>query len=492
MRVFVAGLMHETSSFSPIPTTRRSFEQGIFHRPDKANIAPEAYELMAYGTFLKLAQERGYEVVPSLFAFAEPSAPCAKADYEALRDEILDDLRAAGPIDMVLLIMHGAQMAEGYPDCEGDVLARVRKIVGPKAFVGAEFDLHANVTEGMTQAADVILACRYYPHTDFEERARELFSIGERFVLEGIETQLRYRHIPMLGMFYTTEPGMAEVTAAAQAMEGRDGVLAVSLVHGFPWADHADVGAGVLIAAEAGRNDVEEKLAALARDFYAIRRETQALRRSIDDILDEIQSSPPTARPFVIGDAADNPGGGAGSDSTFILEAMLRRGVRGAAIALLWDPLAAHFARDVGVGGAFKLRLGGKTGPAAGNPLDVLATVRAVSSHGRQNGIGLDMQLGLAAALEIEGNLVVVNTKRQQAFSPACFTELGIDPEAMRILVVKSSQHFHDQFAPLAEKVFYCETPGSLTLNFDAAAYRQIKRPMWPFETTSLEAVDGS
>ncbi len=482
LRVFVAGLMHETSSFSPIPTTRRSFEQGIFYRPKKGQVTSEAYDVQAYGTFLNLARKRGYDAIPSLYALAEPSGPCIKADYEALRDEILNDLAAAGLIDMVLLFMHGAQMAEGYDDCEGDILSRAREIVGPKVFIGAELDLHGNVTKKMTDNANVILACRNYPHTDFAERAEQLFCIGESVVRGGITTELHYKHVPMLGMFYTTEPGMAEVTAAAQRMEGQDGIISVSLIHGFPWADHPDVAAGVLVAAEAGRNGIDEKMRELSRQFFAVRQETRAMRKPIDEILDQIEAMPSASKPFIIADAGDNPGGGAGSDSTFILDAILRRGVRGAALALFWDPLAASFAQDVGVGGQLRLRLGGKTGPAAGSPLDVVATVRALNRDGRQIGIGYDFTLGLAAALEIDGNIVVVNTKRQQVFSPACFTELGVDPSAMKILVVKSSQHFHDQFAPIAQEVFYCETPGSLRLNFEAANYHRIQRPMWPLD----------
>ncbi len=183
-----------------------------------------------------------------------------------------------------------------------------------------------------------------------------------------------------------------------------------------------------MIAAEAAERHRREDGRVVAEILCRAQGDTIAAP-SIGDILDEIQSLPPSDKPFVIADAADNAGGGAGADSTFILDAILKRGIRGAALALFWDPLVAGFAADAGVGAQLNVRLGGKTGPAAGDPVDVSAIVRAVSRDGRQSGIGLEQSLGLAAVLEIEGNLAVVNSRRQQVFSPACFTELGIDPK---------------------------------------------------------------
>lgn len=491
MRIFVAALVHETNSFSPIPTSRYSFEGSSLYRPANGIPDEKAKDLLAYGTFVREAQARGHEVSASLFAFAEPGAPCSQAGYESLRDEILAGLSAAQPVDMVLYLLHGAQIAQGYDDCEGDLLAKTRAIVGPEVVIGVELDLHANVTSAMTENCDILLACRHYPHVDFEERAVDLINLAERAVRKEIRPVMHFERIPMLGMFYTTEPRMAEVNQDAMDREGRDGILTVSLIHGFPWSDIADTCAGVLIVSDGAPEAARLHARELAQRFAAVRDETFALRQPLNSILDQIEAAPreTAGRPFVIADVADNPGGGAGSDSTFILEGLLERGLRNVALGMIWDPVAATFARDAGVGATVSLRLGGKTSPRAGQPLDIVAKVVAVADGLSQHADQIKFPgatLGLTVLLDIDGILVVVNSTRQQTYSTSCFTDLGVDLTQCDIVVVKSSQHFLALFGPLARAVYYCETPGSLNLDFKPQDYAKLTRPMWPFDEAAL------
>ncbi len=488
MRVFIAGLNHETSAFSPVPTDIRSFEDFVSYRPAGGVIDAEGLEMNGYGDFAREAISRGDEVVASAYHWAQPSGRCAQSSYEALRDGIVADLRSAGAIDMVLLFLHGAQMAEGCDDCEGDLLSRVRDVVGPDVFVGGILDLHANIGPRMISQASALIACRNYPHTDFAERAADLYDLGARTVAGEIVPVITFERLPMVGMFYTTEPLMAAANAAARELESRPGVLSVSLIHGFLWADIADMGAGVLVVTDGQRPEVETEARSVARAFFDARHESRALRSGVEEILDRVEAAAPDGRPFVIADACDNAGGGAGSDSTFILEAILDRGLRGYAIGLLWDPMAVRFAEAAGEGGTLRLRIGGKTGPEAGRPLDVQARVLALRSGLSQRGLGFLAPLGAAAALEVAGNVVVVNDVRGQVFSPSCFTDMGIDPQAHSAIVVKSTQHFRDQFEPLARGIMYCETPGSLALDIDPARYRNLRRPIWPLDDVELSA----
>lgn len=494
MRVFLAGLCHETSTFSPIPTTRESFESFVAHRPKEGKPDERCMELAGYGAFARAALADGHEVIASSFLWAQPSAPCVRSDYETLRDEILGHLERSPDIGMVLLFLHGAQVAQGIDDCEGDFLARVRTIVGPRVFVGALLDLHANVTEQMVREASALVACRLYPHTDFDERAVELYRLGVAAVRNKLRPAMHFERIPMIGMFYTTEPQMAEANRAARELESRPGILSVSLIHGFLWADIPEMGSGVLVVSDGARSSVVEEARAVAGLFFAARTETRALRRTIDEILDEIERAGPddAHRPYIIADCCDNAGGGAGSDSTFILEAILSRGLRNYALGLLWDPIATQFASNAGVGAKLNLRVGGKTGPYAGQPIDVQAEVLAAGRDMKQLGIGLEQPTGLNVALGIEGNLLVINDVRGQVFSPSCFTDLGIDLSAQRAVVVKSTQHFRDQFAPLARGIYYCETPGSLRLDIDPSAYRHLRRPLWPLDEVAYEPGERS
>jgi microcystin degradation protein MlrC len=483
-RVFVASLIHETSSFSPIPTSAASFRSFEYHRPAGGVVDERCRGLSGYGGFVRAAEAAGHAVYASTYASAQPSGRCSREGYDELREEILGDLRREGPFDMVLLFLHGAQMAEGCDDCEGDLLARVRDIVGAEVFVGALLDLHANVSARMLESATVLAACRHYPHVDFDERAAHILRVGETCVVGGARAVVHYRRVPILGMFYTTEPRMAQVNAAALELQELPGVLSVSLIHGFPWTDSPDLGAGVLLVSDGPRPQANDEIDTLARAFFDARDETRALRAGIDALLDEVERAAPDPqrRPFVIADACDNAGGGAGSDSTFLLDALLRRGLRGYALGLLWDPIAAAFAVDAGVGATLALRLGGKAGPLSGRPLDVQARVLALRPDGKQSGLGFHVPLGAMAALEIAGNVVVVNSVRTQVFSPSCFTDLGIDLQAMKALVVKSSQHFRAQFEPLVRAVRYCETPSYLPLDMRNLPYTKLQRPMWPLD----------
>ncbi|ALJ13662.1 M81 family metallopeptidase [Sphingopyxis macrogoltabida] len=491
MNIFVAGMMMETNAFSAIPCTRDSFVNPMYYRPERTGPDPEpaAYDQFGYRTFLRLARERGYRAHASLHAFAEPAAPCRQEDYEGLRDEILTDLRAAMPVDMVLLMLHGAQMAHGYDDCEGDIIEKVREIVGPDVFIGVELDLHGNVTARMAEASNALVACLLYPHTDFDERGEQLFDLGERFVRGEIRTRNHIQRVPMLGLFYTTLPQMEAVNAAVLAAERQEGIHSVSLMHGFPWADHPEVGAAVVVVAEPGQADAPGLACDLGRRFFAAREETRSLRKPIDTILDEIAASS-AAGPFVIADVADNAGGGAGADSTFILRRLIERGVEDAALAMIWDPIAVDFAHQAGIGNRLNLRLGGKTGPFAGLPVDGEATVIALADDIEQEDPagGLMFGIGRAALLRIGGVEVVINSVRQQVYDPVCLTALGVDLSAARIIVVKSTQHFYERFAPLAAKIYYCETPGSLTLDFDPARYKRLQRPIWPIDADAAPA----
>ena len=482
MKVFIAGFCHESCSFSPIPTSRRAFEEFDYYRPESDPGYKRAETLNGYGAFLRRTRREGDDPVLSTYTFAQPSAPMAQADYEALRDEILADLKQAGPVDAVLFFLHGSQMAQGYDDCEGDLLQRARDIVGAGAFVGALLDLHTNMSPQMLSAADALVACREYPHTDFAQRADHLYDIAQASAAGTVHPVQHFLPLPMLGMYYTTEPCMIAANAAAWAVQKDEDILSVSLVHAFPWTDNPYVGAGVLIVARDGDVETLTRAKRVAEAFVAARTETRAMRVAVDVALDRAEQSASDGKPLIIADAADNAGGGAPSDATFILARILERQLTGYALGIFWDPVAVGMAKDAGEGAQFMLRLGGKCGIVSGTPLDVAAKVRALRQSMNQTGIGYTHPIGDAALLEIDGNLVVISTVRGQVFSPSCFTDLGVDLAAMNAVVVKSSQHFYEQFAPLGRGVVYCETPGLLTLDFKPDMYQRIPRPTWPFD----------
>jgi microcystin degradation protein MlrC len=482
LRAFVAGLAHETNGFSPIPTSLRSFQEGVCYRPPLSENREAAIRFVGYGDAIRAVRNSGNEAIEGPFFWAQPSGPVSALLYRELREEILDRLREAQPLDMVILFLHGAMMAEGTDDPEGDLLSLVREIVGPNVPIGAVLDLHGNVSPRMIESGALLVGVKEYPHTDFAERVAELYEMLGEQARHGVQFTTTFRTIPRLSVQGTTEGPMHDLVCSLTDLEGRDGIRSVTLMHGFPWSDYEHVGASVLVVSE----NADDNYAALAADAIAERFFTvsEASASSHMDLADAVDAALATAAasvvgagPVVIADGSDNPGGGAAGDSTFILSEILARDCNDVALGMIWDPQAARIASDAGVGARLQMRIGGKVGPLSGDPLDVEVQVLAIRSDVKQRFFSEEgnAPLGLTVALRIGSIDIVVNSIRQQVFSPECFTEFGIDLASKAIVVVKSGQHFRTNFDPIAAKVIYCNAPGSLDNAFDRLPYRKLR-----------------
>ncbi|WP_137390640.1 M81 family metallopeptidase [Rhodoligotrophos defluvii] len=477
MKLFIAGFDTETNTFAPLPTGRRGFEEGFMAHGD-ATRRPENYCSAQLHIWRRRAEERGIEVVESLCTYAEPGGLIVGSVYEDLRNEILRDLKAAAPVDMVLLALHGAMAAEGCDDCEGDILARARAVAGPRAVIGAEFDLHAHLTETMVRHADILVGYKEYPHVDIPDRAEELFTLAYDAARGTTHPVMALSDCRMIGTFRTTEQPLRGFVDRMKALEGRDGILSVSLSHSFPWADNPDVGAKVLVVADGDRAKAQALADALRDEFFAMRRALAPRFVDFDAALDEALAT--DGGPVVIADVADNPGGGAPGDSTFCLRRMLERRITNAASGYYWDPMAVKFCFDAGLGARFRLRLGGKCGESSGDPVDLDVTVRGLAENPTQRFGRAVGPLGAAAWVEAEGLDLVLNSLRTQVFHPEGFAALGLDVRQRKIVVVKSIQHFHAGFAPIAARILYAATPGALSPDFANLPYTKHKRPYWP------------
>ena len=478
VRIFIACLGTETNTYAPMPTGLATFADTMLHRGD-ATAHPASLYSGPLIVWRRLAEARGDTVIEGLAAFAEPAGRTTRAVYEALRDELLADLRAALPVDVVLLHQHGAMVAVGYDDCEGDLLARVREIVGPAVAVGSELDLHCHLTAQMVGNATAIVAYKEYPHVDTEERAAELFAICVGSAEGSVRPVMAAVPLHMVGIFETTRDPLRSFVARMRALEGRDGVLSVSFGHGFPYADVADVGATMLVVADGDAATARGTAEMLAREVWAMRAEIAQARVPLDTALDAALAG--TARPVVIADVCDNAGGGAPSDATFVLRRILARGIGEVASGMYWDPVAVRLCVEAGEGATFDLRMGGKCGPASGDPLDLRITVRRIVHDAEQtfgasrNPVG-DL-VWLTTANDVD---LVLNSTRTQVFHPDAFTQLGLDLGTRRIVVVKSMHHFHAGFAPIAARIFHVAGPGALPSDYAAMPYTQRAAPYWP------------
>lgn len=486
MKLFMATLSTETNTFSPMPTAMSGFEE-FYLRHGTATQDPPNLMTEALHVWRRRAEEHYWDVTESLTAIAEPAGPTVTATYDALRGEILSDLERAQGADVILLQLHGAMVAETVEDCEADILGAVRARC-PDAIIGVSLDLHCHLTDAMLTAADLVITFKEYPHDDATARAEELFDLALRMTRSEIRPVSRMFDCRMLGLYLTKEGEMQSVVDEMQALEAQPGILSVSLAHGFPWADVADVGTRVLVIADGDESLAAETAEQFGRSFFARRDALCAAYPDLDTALDRALAA--SAGPVVLADMGDNSGAGAPGDATFALREVMRRGISKVAAGLFWDPGVVRICADAGEGAQLSLRLGGKVGPDSGDPLDIQARVmRIASGLGQHLGEGIE-PLGTMVWLRMaEGIDLLVNDLRTQVYHPEAFQQMGIELSSKRLVIVKSTFHFYAPFKAIASQVIQVSTPGGASPDFRNFEYRRGGAKCWPFVEDPLGVV---
>lgn len=481
MKVFAGGIETETNTFSPMPTGMADFE--VIRAAD----LDKTMDLGGFGgpfnIFRRRCQERGWDYIFSLYAFAQPAGTTVRSVYESLRDELLTALEAALPVDIVLLPLHGAMVAEGYDDCETDIVTRVRQIVGPDAKIGVELDLHCDLTQTLIDMTDAVVIFKEYPHVDINDRAEELFSIIADAAEGRTKPTMAIFDPKMIGLYLTPFEPMRGFVDAMIAREKEPAVLSLSLAHCFPWGDVPTCGTQMLAITD----DDPDLAAQLAVEFgeklFAMRHELDPNSLPLDEALDRALAR--GSGLVVVADQSDNAGGGAPSDSTFALRALLERGATDVALGMIWDPVAVQVAMSAGEGATLDLRLGGKMGPMSGDPLDLRVTVTGIIPNMKQQWTQTEgpvaIECGDSAALHCQGIDIIVNSSRGQVLSPTVFSNFGIDPGSKRLLVVKSTQHFYAGFSPIADEIIYMAGPGAIPPLFTEIPYQRVDLNKYPW-----------
>jgi microcystin degradation protein MlrC len=480
MRLFAAALGTETNTYSPIPTSYANFEATFACGPGEHPDEPKHITAPLF-VARRRAKADGFELIEGSCFWAEPSGTCNRADYEMMRDRILDELKAALPLDGVLLGQHGAMVADGYDDCEGDLLERVRSIVGPKVVIGCEYDPHCHLTEKRVRNADISILYKEYPHTDFLERGEEVVSLVLRAIKGEIKPVSSLYDLRLISFYPTTVEPMRSFVDKMSALEkSQPGVLSISFGHGFQHADVPDLGSRMLVITD-GRKADGDKLAKLLADEVIAK-----LDRLTPKLVDPEEA---IARALarndgvtVIADTSDNAGGGAASDNTDMIRMLLDKGVDNAAVGPLWDPVAVRFCFTMGKGARFNLRFGGKSGPDSGQPIDANVEVIGLCRDSRQSFGAAKTKLGESAAIRVAGIEIVLNAHRSQALGRELFTNVGIDPAQKRVVVVKSANHFRDAFGPIAKEVLYASGKGNVPIDPRTHPFKRVKRPLWPLD----------
>jgi microcystin degradation protein MlrC len=485
MKIFSAGISTETNTFAPFPTGLDDF---FVLRPKEMQQDDLNAHMLAGGyRFLQgLVSARGWELVSSLYAGAEPAGTTVRAAYETLRQELLDDLKAALPVAGVLLDLHGAMVVDGYDDAEGDLIEKVREIVGPDVPLGVELDLHCHLTEKMVTMADIIVTYKEYPHVDALARLKDLFALLADTIEGKIKPTMALYNCRMIGIYRTPIQPVRGIVDDLFELEGKDGVLSVSWGHGFPWGDMPEMGSKLLVVTDNDAAKAQQVAQQVGQRLYGMRKQLQAPTLDVPDAIKAATQRYVGDKPLVIADVTDNAGGGAPSDSTFALREMLAQGVTNAGLAMMWDPIVVQIAMQAGPGATLDVRLGGKMGPTSGDPLDltveVLGVVENMMQAFPQGDEGeLPSACGDSAALRCNGIDIIVNSLRGQVFGLQVFSNFGLDPLKYSMIVVKSTQHFYAAYGPIAQEVLYMNAPGALTPDYPSLTYRKADLNLYPW-----------
>src|SRR3954468_24081565 len=367
MRLFYAALALEANTFLPIPTSYQAFVEKIYYPPGKH---PErsGHQTGAIAAARGAAKRDGFELIEGSCYAAQPGGAASRAAYERMRDEILEQLKAALPVDGAVFHLHGAMVADGYDDCEGDFLERVRALVGPTCVIGIELDPHCHLTKKRCALADIIVLFKEYPHTDFVERVEETIDLTLRTIRREIRPVKSVFDCRMIASFPTSIQPMRGLVDKIMALEGKDRVLSVSIGHCFPYGDVPECSARILVLTDDAKPHGDRLAEQIGRELIAFRESAAPEGYSVDGAIDFALAQ--GGGPVVIADTTDNAGGGAPSDNTTFLHRLIARGVEGAAVAPIWDPIAVRLAFDAGEGAKLPFRFGGKAALASGSPVD--------------------------------------------------------------------------------------------------------------------------
>ncbi|KQR69398.1 M81 family metallopeptidase [Rhizobium sp. Leaf341] len=478
MRLFTAALATETNTFAPICIDRRAFEESLYAAPGQHPATPTLCTApLTVGR--KVCARKGWTLIEGTAAWADPAGLINRQAYESLRDEILDQLTAALPVDGVVLGLHGAMVADGYLDPEGDLLAAIRAIVGPDILVCAEIDPHSHLTAKRVAAVDFFVAFKEFPHTDFVDRAEDLWRIAVDTLEGRVRPVMSVFDCRMIDVFPTSRDPMRSFVDRLMRMEAEDHeILSLSVIHGFMAGDVPEMGTKTIVVTDAQPDKGERLARALGLELFSKRGTFMMPQVDEAEAIERALSNP--HGPVVIADMWDNPGGGTAGDATVVLAALLARGMENVAVGMIWDPIAVQICMAAGEGAEIPLRFGAKSAPGTGNPIDGRVTVRRVVRNAEMRFGESVAPFGDAAHIHLDGIDIILSSVRVQSYDPSLFTALGIDPTSKHLLVIKSTNHFYAAFSKIASEIVYCAAGSPYPNKPAETAYRRASRAIWP------------
>jgi microcystin degradation protein MlrC len=477
-RAFTAALATETNTFSPIRIDLNAFRASLLARPGEHPETPTLCSaVVTVGR--RFARENDWELIEGTAAWADPAGLVARETFEGLRDEILDQIKSGGRFDVVVIGLHGAMVADGYDDPEGDLLARIRELVGHDTPIIATFDPHSHLTAMRVAAADALIAFKEFPHIDFVDRAEDAWRLAGDTVAGRVKPVMSVYDPKMIDVFPTTsEPMRRFVDDMIHRERDTPGLLSLSVIHGFMAGDVPEMGTKLLAVTDSDPGLGAEVARELGEALYALRGKVRSTELTPAEAYDRAMAF--DGGPVTIADMWDNPGGGTAGDATVLLAEAMSRNLASIAFGSIWDPVAVQLCHAAGEGARMMLRFGAKSAPETGDPVDAeVEIVRNIRQAEQFFGESI-VPIGDASLIRVGGIEVILNSTRAQCFDTSLFSNFGIDPARRKILVVKSTNHFHQSFARVSPLILYCAAGRPYPNDPRVTPYRKAPRDIWP------------
>ena len=485
LRIAVGGFLHESHSFAPRPTRYVDFVSpggwmGLTEGDEMlAGIRGKSAPLAGV---VEAAEAAGATLVPLAWCFANPAGPVQDEAFERISALICARLSRAldaGPLDGVYLDLHGAAVTDSFPDMEGELLRRVRAIVGSTPLT-ISVDPHCNLTRAMVDRSDGIAPFRTYPHVDMPDAGRRAMALLLQRIKRGKPWARAFRQIDFwipITSQCTLMPPMAPVFDERARIAVDTKVTELAFCFGFPYADFADCGPAVAAYAE---TEVQARAAVDRLADHIVERETDFTLDVVPAkaaVAEAIRLSNSARKPVVIADTQDNPGGGGHGDTTGLLAELMAQNARGAVLGLINDADAANAFHRAGIGANVSLALGGKSDAA---PLQVTAKVLQLTdgkfTYTGPMGKGNPANHGPTALIEVAPDIrVIVVSNKAQVYDQELFRHVGLEPADCKILVLKSSVHFRADFQPIAEKVIVATAPGPVVADPSVFPFKHLR-----------------
>jgi microcystin degradation protein MlrC len=483
MRIALGGFLHETHSFAPRPTTWNEFQSPggfpAYVRGARLFDSVRSTSVPSAGA-LSVAEPRGVDLVPLSWCFANPAGPVTEEAFERIAACLIADLATAvdeAPLDGVYLDLHGAMVAEHFPDAEGELLRRARAVVGPDVPIAISLDPHANVTALMAEKADVIVPFRTYPHVDMKAAGARAMELLLARIARGSPWPYAFRQLDYwtpLTMQCTMVSPMSDVLAERAQLAAGNGIVELGFCFGFPYADFPGCGMAITCYAEdqaladAAADKLKAYLDAHEADFAG-----GAL--PVEEGVAQAIAASGHGKPVIIADTQDNPGGGGHGDTTGLLAELIRQNAP-ATLGMINDAESAEACHAAGEGAEIALKLGGKSD---GVPIHVQAKVLRLTD-GRfvctgPMAAGNPADLGPSALIGIGPVKVLVVTRKMQALDQAMFRHAGIEPADEKIVALKSSVHFRADFQPIAQEVIVVAAPGPVVADPSSLPFSHLR-----------------